>query len=136
MPAIAAVPLIAAAVSGGASVAGSAIAAHGSNKAAQSSIAAANHAADVEAQSQAEALAFQRQQAENTYRNTEVNRRGNYDQWAARESRLGSIGQLLGYGARPVPAYVPSVDPQFAQQPQQPQQTRRPVVGSVGSYLT
>lgn len=58
-------------------------------------------------------LAFQRQQAENTYANSEVDRHANYDQWHAREARIGSVGEALGYGSREIPAYVAGVDPHF-----------------------
>lgn len=37
----------------------------------------------------------------------ETNRRGNYDQWRAREARIGTLGQLAGLPARDIPAYVP-----------------------------
>lgn len=74
---------------------------------------AARYAADVQAKAQAEALAFLRSQSENAYQNSETTRHGNYDQWAARERRLGTIGEALGYGTREVPGYVAGVDPKF-----------------------
>jgi hypothetical protein len=83
-------------------------------EAAKLSTDAATHAADVQAQSNREALEFQRQQAEAEWQNSEVNRRGNYDQWAAKRRNIGSIGQFLGLGGGgDIPAYVPSVDPRF-----------------------
>lgn len=82
---------------------------HGADLQAQ----AARYAADVNARAQAEALAFLRSQSENAYQNSETSRHGNYDQWAARERRLGSIGEALGYGNREVPGYVAGVDPKF-----------------------
>ncbi len=36
-----------------------------------------------------------------------MNRKANYDQWAARQANLGSVGEALGGPARSVPAYVP-----------------------------
>ena len=74
---------------------------------------AANHAADVEGQSTAEALAFQRQQAQYQAQQDEINRRANYDQWAAKQRKVGSIGQMLGLGGVEVPDYVPGATPNF-----------------------
>lgn len=56
---------------------------------------------------------FLRQQAQNAWANSEATRRANYDQWRAREARLGSIGEALGYGRRAIPSYTPSVNPKF-----------------------
>lgn len=118
-------PLVAAAVIGGIStVAGGAMAARGASGAARHQTQAANDAARLEADairygadrtatSQAEQLAFLRQQAQIAQQQGEVDRRANYDQWANRERRLGSVGQALGFGGRSVPGYVPGVPQQF-----------------------
>ena len=37
----------------------------------------------------------------------EANRRGNYDQWRARDGRIGTLGQLAGLDPRQIPDYVP-----------------------------
>lgn len=85
-----------------------------------------------------EALDFQKQQAQNSYLNNEVARRANYDQWAARSRRIGSIGEALGYGAREIPAYVAGVNPYYQTDGRpigmaRPGLTRPP--GAVSSYL-
>lgn len=70
--------------------------------------AAAQYAADQQAKSTAEALAFQKQQAAQDQANFNSTSGANYGQWAAREGRLSSIGQALGLPARDIPAFVPS----------------------------
>lgn len=97
----------------GGQAAGAKIGANANRDAAAQSTAAANHAADLQAEANRQAIAFEREQAQNAFLNSEAARRGNYDQWAAREARLGSIGAALGYGSRPVPGYVPGVDPHY-----------------------
>lgn len=113
-------------------------------------------AQQLQAKSAADALAFTKQQAQQTYLTDETNRRANYDQWAAREGRLGSVEDLLGYGPRNTPAYVAGVDPHFATAPAAPPPagyvrpatlptyaantgsnglTPPPLMGSVDSYL-
>jgi hypothetical protein len=90
------------------------------NNAAQLTTDAANHAADVQAASARDALTFQRQSAENAFLNQEAARKATFDQWAAREARLGSIGARLGWGSRTVPGYVTGVDPHFDVTPTAP----------------
>lgn len=68
---------------------------------------AANHAADAQAKSTAEALAFEKEQAARDYGMQESNRHANYDQWAAGQHRLGTIGEMVGLGPREIPGYVP-----------------------------
>lgn len=77
---------------------------------------AANHAADLQSKAAADALAFQKQAAENDFKNQELTRQANYNQWAAREQRLSSFGQMLGLGPRDIPAYVASQDPAYGGQ--------------------
>ncbi len=72
---------------------------------------AQKYAADLQAQGAAQALAFTKGQAENAFQNSESARQGNYGQYAAAQRRLGSVGQLVGFGPREIPAYVPGVDP-------------------------
>lgn len=108
--------------------------------AANKQTAAANHAADVQGQSSREALDFAKQQAQQEATNAETTRRANYDQWASRERRLGSVGDALGYGGRDIPAYVPGAPASFTTpapaQHADPRLLRTPPpVGSVGSYL-
>lgn len=79
--------------------------------------AAQKYSADLQAKATADTLAFTRGQAQNAWQNSEVDRRGNYDQWAARERRVGSIGALVGLGPREIPGFVSGVDPQFGGAP-------------------
>lgn len=98
----------------GASVYGAHKQAESADTAAKLQVDAANHAADVKAQSDREALDFQKQQAETQWQNDEGNRHANYDQWAAKRRNIGSIGTMLGLGGGgDIPAYVPSTDPRF-----------------------
>lgn len=83
------------------------------SEAAQIEAAAQKYAADLQAKGQADALAFTKGQAENAYQNSEAARHGNYDQWAAAQRRIGSIGSLIGMGPREIPGYVAGVDPNF-----------------------
>lgn len=107
------IPLIAAGVTAGTGLAAARMQSNAGRDAAQLQIEAANNAAAIQAQSAREAERFQREAAQHAFRESETARRGNYDQWAARERRLGSIGELLGFGTRGIPDYVPGVDPQF-----------------------
>ena len=75
--------------------------------AAQLQTQAANHAADVQKQSADAALAFQKQQAAQTLANAQSAQQGNYNQWAARQGRLSTLGQMVGLKPFQIPAYVP-----------------------------
>lgn len=107
-------PIVAAAIIAGAATAGGAVIASKSAKsAANQQVNAANHAADVQSKSAGDVLAFQRQQAEADYQNSEGSRHANYDQWAASQRRLQTLNDLLGLGPREIPGYVPGKDPNF-----------------------
>lgn len=54
-----------------------------------------------------DALAFQREESARTRQSEEAARRGNYQWDAARDRRIGSIGEMVGLGPRDTPAYVP-----------------------------
>lgn len=125
MPAAIAIPLIIGAASAATTVYAANKSAGAAKNAAKLGTEAANHAADVEAQSARDALQFQTAQSTNAFENNEAARRGNYQAWVARERRLASIGEHLGWGGRDIPAYVPGVAPRFG----------GPAMGSVGSYL-
>lgn len=56
----------------------------------------------------ADALAFTKGEADRSFRSSEASRRGNYDWDAARERRIGSIGEMVGLGPREIPNYVPT----------------------------
>lgn len=75
--------------------------------AANTTAGAAGHAADLQSQAAAQALAFTKEQAARDQAAAEATRKANYDQWAAKEGRLSSFGQMLGVGPRDIPGYVP-----------------------------
>lgn len=77
---------------------------------------AQDRATQAQTQAAQQTLAFQRQQAETDYQNQEVNRKANYQQFAARDARIGTLGEAVGLSPRRTPAYVPSIDPQYVQQ--------------------
>jgi hypothetical protein len=79
--------------------------------------ASAKYSADLQAKAQADALAFTQASAENAFLNSEAARQGNYGWQAARDRRLGTIGDEVGLGPRETPAYVPGVDPHFGGTP-------------------
>lgn len=81
--------------------------------AAAATTAGAKYSADLTAKANADALKFQYANAENAYQNNEASRQGNYGLFAARERRLGPIGEEVGMAPREIPAYVPGVDPGF-----------------------
>lgn len=83
------------------------------DRAAQIASDGAKYSADLTAKANADALRFQYANSENAFQNNEAARKGNYGLFAARERRLGSIGDEVGLGAREIPAYVPGVDPMF-----------------------
>lgn len=83
------------------------------DKGAEATAAAAKYSADLTAKANADALKFQYAGAENAFQNNEAARQGNYGIFAARERRLGPIGEEVGLAPREVPAYVPGVDPGF-----------------------
>jgi hypothetical protein len=89
------------------------MAANGQTEAARIASESAKYAADLQAKANTEATAFSRAQAENTWQNSEAARHGNYDQWAAGQHRLQSVGDYLGLGPREIPSYVPGIDPRF-----------------------
>lgn len=86
---------------------GSLFGAHKQSQGVQQQVDAAKYAADLQAKATAEALAYTRAQADREYAMAESTRHANYDQWAAAQRRLGTVGQMLGLGDRDIPAYVP-----------------------------
>lgn len=117
MPAVLAIPAFWAAVGTTAAAGGMIVAGHeqasGQTNAAKIQSDAQLGAAKIQDDATQRTEAFQRAQAENTYQNSEVSRRGNYDQWVAAQHRLGTVGQLLGMPDREIPAYVPTIDPRY-----------------------
>ena len=74
---------------------------------------AAKYAAELEDKRAKEALAFTKQQAETDFRNQELARKANYDQWLARESRVSDFGTRVGLPSRSIPAYAAGIDPNY-----------------------
>lgn len=109
--------VVAAGVTAAGAVAAANSSASGEKDAAQLQTDAANHGADITAKTNADTLAWQKQEAEQTYQQAETDRRANYDQWAAHMGGVNSVGQMLGFGRKPVPGYVPSVDPRYVTAP-------------------
>lgn len=113
--AIALAALAASATAGGAVVSG-AIGAHAAGSAAQVQAKASSDATAQQLQYEREALAAQtkatddslaytKQQAGQNRADAETTRQGDYEQWAAREGRLSTIGGMLGMPARQIPGY-------------------------------
>jgi hypothetical protein len=109
----AAVPIAVAAGPALAGLFGAKLSSNATGKATQLQVDAQNHAADLQAKSAADALAFQKAQAETDWQNSQVTNRANYDQWAAAEGRKSGLGALLGLGPREIPAFQPGIDPGF-----------------------
>ncbi len=82
-----------------------------SDKALQAQIDASKYSADLTAKSNADALAFQKAQAEAAYQSTEATQRANYGQAAARHASFNVTRKALGLPEAPYPDYVPSPDP-------------------------
>lgn len=124
----------------GSSVAAGAIGSHAAGEAADKQTAAANYAADVQAKSAAEALAFQKQQAAQDLANAQAASRGNYDQWAARQGRLSTLGQMVGMKPFQIPAYVPiqsvpQATPSGPNTPTAPTGYRNPHITNMGALV-
>lgn len=112
-------PVVAAAgIAAGGSLAGAALSGRGASKAAETQAAsadksaqiqaeAAKRAAEIQAQTAREALEFQKAEAAKKAAQEAAAQKANYDQWVAQQQRLGTLGQMLGLGPRPIPPYVP-----------------------------
>ena len=103
--------VIAAIIAGGATATGQIVSAKlqsgAAKKSAQLQTTSANYAADKQAEATQKALDFQQAEAAKTRADAEVTRHANYDQWAAQQRRLGTLGQLLGMAPPEIPGYVP-----------------------------
>lgn len=108
MPPAVAAAIITAAGTTGATIASSKIQSGAAKRAGDTQARSSEQAAKLQAQAAAQALAFQREQARLDQARFEATQRANYDQWAAREKRLGTLGEMLGVGRREIPAYVPT----------------------------
>jgi len=118
---------------------GAAIAAHetagAAKEGAQLQTTAANHAADLQSAAADKTLALTKQQAETDWRNSQQTQRANYDQWAAREGRLSSLGAMVGLGPREIPAFSEGVDPHFDTGPTAPGPTATPATAAGGDPI-
>ena len=97
---------------------------------------AQTRSAELQKQAADEALAYQRDESARSWASNEAARHGNYDISAARERRLGSLGELVGAGPREIPAYLP--DPGASGGFQGAPMTRgtSSSPGSIASFLT
>jgi hypothetical protein len=68
----------------------------------------ADRAAILQSQADAQALEVKKRQAALDQQRFESTQHANYDQWAARERRLSTLGEMLGRGPRDIPSYVPT----------------------------
>src|SRR3954468_16485095 len=116
MPAAILVPAligaVGATVNGVASYKAGSKAAQAQQAATAAAMASQDKATEAQSKSAADTLQFEKDQAARDYAAQETARRANYDQWGARESRIGSLGEALGLPARNIPAYVPLQPPQ------------------------
>jgi hypothetical protein len=74
---------------------------------------AANHAADVQDQAAQRAEAFQRQQAENEWLNSQNTQRANYDQSKARYGSIAGLAAENGLNLGGMPDYAAGIDPHY-----------------------
>lgn len=75
---------------------------------AQIQTSSSDKALEAQTQSNREALDFQKQQAAQDLITHNATAKANYDQWAAREKRISSLGAALGLAPRDIPAFVPT----------------------------
>lgn len=104
---------IAAGVGGGAAVYGANKQAGAAQDAARLQTDAANHSADLQSKSTADALAFQKQQAENEWLNSQNTQRANYDQSKARYGSIAGVASQYGLNLGAMPDYAPGIDPHY-----------------------
>jgi len=112
MPAVLALPAFWGAVAAGATGTGLIVSgkmqANAARDAANAQVTGATKAAELASKSNAETLAFEKEQATADQDRFEASQQANYGQWAARESRMSNFGQALGLPARQIPNYVSS----------------------------
>jgi hypothetical protein len=97
---------VAAGAGAGATVYASNRAANAQTEAAQMQADAANRAGDLQAGAAHDALGFQESEASRNQANFEATQRANYEQWAAQQQRMSSLGQMAGLPARNIPGFV------------------------------
>jgi hypothetical protein len=107
MPAIVWAAIVAAGGTAAGQIVGAKMQSGAAKKAAELQTSSANYAADKQAQATQQALDFQKAEAAKARLDAETTRKANYDQWAAQQRRLGTLGQLLGLPSPEIPGYVP-----------------------------
>lgn len=113
MPAAVAIPLALAGGTAAAGIGGAMLQSGAAKDAAKLSTDAANHAADVQGKSTADALAFQKQQAENEWLNSQNTQRANYDQSKARYGSIAGVASQYGLNLAGMPDYAAGIDPHY-----------------------
>lgn len=105
------------AIAAGASAAGGITAAHmassGATDAAKLQTDAAKYGADKQDAATQRAEAFQRQQAENAWQNSQQTQRANYEQSKARYGSIAGVASQYGLNLGGMPEYSPGVDPHY-----------------------
>lgn len=104
---------LAAAATAGGAVASGAIGAHAAGVAGDKQAQAAKDAAAAQTAAADKAEAFQRQQAENTWLNSQQVQRANYDQSKARYGSISGVASQYGLNLGGMPDYAPGIDPHF-----------------------
>lgn len=74
---------------------------------------ASRYATDAQTAATDKTLAFTREQAQNQWRNDELTRHANYDQYSYRANGARTLGDLIGFHLPDLPGYVASEDPRF-----------------------
>lgn len=117
MPAAVAIPLIVGGLQTASTIYSAKKQSDANKRAADIASKSASDSAALQKQSSDDTLAFTRQQAQNDYRNQEITRRANYDQYAASQNRLKFLDSEVGLPERQVQDYVASQDPNFTGTP-------------------
>ncbi len=126
MPAAIAIPLITGAIGAGTTIYAANKSASANNKSADIAAKSLLDSSSAQTKANDETLAFNRQQAENDYRNQEITRKANYDQYATGQNRLKFLDSAVGLPERQVPDYVASQDPNFMGTPSAGQVLNKP----------
>ena len=98
---------IGAGATAGGSIAAAKMQSNAAKEGAQTTAQSANYAADLQSKSAAESLAFEKQKDLEAQQQFEATQKANYDQWAARETRMNDLRQKLGLQLHDIPAYSP-----------------------------
>lgn len=103
----------AAAITGITGLIGAKVSSNATKAAATAQTNAVSQSAELQSKSNADTLAFQKQQAQNEWKNQELTRQANYNQAKARLSTIAGVGNEYGLSGISMPDYVASQDPQF-----------------------